>query len=304
MSVEHPLAYVLGLQGLALMRAFTGEYDHAFVAARLAEIRALLDDEELADAAVEVARVAPAEGYRLWAETYDAAPNAAFGHDEQLVDRLADGLPGAAAVLDAACGTGRLAVRLAGRGHRVVGVDASPDMLARAARRVPEAMFARGALDRLPVRPAAFDLVVCSLALTHVPELGPVMAEFARVLRPGGQLVIADVHPEQVARGSVPPVRGRDGLPGRIASHRHAVGDYLRAALAAGLVVRGCDEPLPPAPRPPAAGTGAAGVAGAPGPWHLWPWSLAALAPEAARVASAGVPAMLIWHFAMPGPPG
>ncbi|WP_244210738.1 class I SAM-dependent methyltransferase [Amycolatopsis kentuckyensis] len=56
------------------------------------------------------------------------------------------------------------------------------------------------------------DLVVCGLALTHVPAL----AEFARVLRPGGHLVLADMHPDRAAQGAVPPVRGLDGRPGRL----------------------------------------------------------------------------------------
>ena len=88
--------------------------------------------------------------------------------------------------LDTACGTGRYAGFLAGRGLRVVGVDGSPDMLARARTRVPRGEFLVGDLHRLPVADAGVDLVVCGLALTHVPALEPVLAEFARVLRPGG----------------------------------------------------------------------------------------------------------------------
>jgi hypothetical protein len=40
---QHPLAYLLGLEGVALMRAFAGEYDRAFTEARIEEIRGLLD---------------------------------------------------------------------------------------------------------------------------------------------------------------------------------------------------------------------------------------------------------------------
>lgn len=43
MIYQHPLAYLLGLEGVALMRAFAGEYDRAFTEARFAEVRALLD---------------------------------------------------------------------------------------------------------------------------------------------------------------------------------------------------------------------------------------------------------------------
>jgi SAM-dependent methyltransferase len=284
---EDPRAYLLGLEGIALLRAFTGEHDRDFVEARIAEIREVLADETLANAAVEVDRLEAVTGYRLWSATYDR-PNSAFDLDEPVVKEIVEALPAGVAV-DAACGTGRWAEFLAGRGHRVIGVDSSPEMLARARTRVPQAEFVLGDLHRLPAGDAEADLVVCALALTHVPALGPVMTEFARVLRPGGHLVIADIHPERVALGSVPSVRGADGRPGRLSAHRHLIGDYLRAALAVGLQVRRCEEPLLPVSERSAAKDL--------GPWELWPWSLAAMVPEAARAAGAGAPALVIWHF-------
>ncbi|TYB47293.1 methyltransferase domain-containing protein [Nonomuraea sp. PA05] len=288
MIYEHPLAYVLGLEGIALMRSFTGEHDRAFVEARLAEIRKFLDDDSLAGAAVEVARVDTVPGYRIWSRTYDG-PNAAFDLDEPFIREIVGALP-AGDALDAACGTGRLAAYLAGRGHRVHGVDSSPDMLERARSRVPQAELRLGELCALPLADASVDLVVCSLALTHVPVLGPVLAEFARVLRPGGHVVTADIHPEGVARGVVPPVRLPDGRPGRVATYRHLVGDYVRAALAAGLLVRRCEEPLHPEGEP---GERAEVLER----WDVWPWALCDLAPEAAHAAIAGRPSMLFWHF-------
>ncbi|MFC7330403.1 class I SAM-dependent methyltransferase [Marinactinospora rubrisoli] len=295
MSYEHPLAYLLGLEGIALLRAFAGEHDRDFVAARIAEVRRLLDDPTLAGTGVDVDRVDTVDGYRVWSRTYDDGRNGAFDIDEPLVTEILDGLPPGVAV-DAACGTGRYAALLAERGHRVIGVDSSPEMLARARARVPGGRFLVGDLHRLPVADAGADLVVCGLALTHLPELGPALAEFARVLRPGGHLLIADMHPERVLRSSIPTLRDRDGRPGRVVSHRHLVGDYLRAALAAGLRLRRCEEPgLPPAPPPESPGP--APALRTTGPWELWPWSLAELVPEAARAANAGVPVLLVWHF-------
>lgn len=288
MIYEHPLAYVLALEGIALMRSYTGEHDRAFVEARLAEIRKFLDDDSLAEAAVEVTRVDTVEGYRIWSQTYDG-PNTAFDLDEPFIREIVDALPPGDA-LDAACGTGRLAAYLAGRGHRVRGVDSSPDMLERARLRVPQAEFLQGDLSSLPVPDASVDLVVCSLALTHVPVLDPVLAEFARVLRPGGHAVLADIHPEGVARGVIPPVRLPDGRPARVATYRHLVGDYLRAGLAAGLRVRRCEEPRH-AEGEPQARTDVLE------PWDVWPWALCDLAPEAAHAAIAGTPSMLFWHF-------
>ncbi|MER7079994.1 class I SAM-dependent methyltransferase, partial [Saccharopolyspora kobensis] len=263
MIYEHPLAYLLGLEGVALLRSFTGEHDREFVAERIAEIRRLLDDDSLADAAVDVERVDSVTGYRTWSRTYDDGRNSAFDFDEPAVGAILDELPTGVAV-DAACGTGRFAEILAGRGHRVIGVDSSPEMLARARERVPAGEFSVGELTGLPVGGAAADLVVCALALTHVPSLEPVFAEFARVLRPGGHLVISDMHPGRVMFGSVPPVRDAEGRPGRLVSHRHEIGDYLRTALPLGLQLRGYDEPgLPDQPVPPGP------PPAEPGPWDF-----------------------------------
>jgi ubiquinone/menaquinone biosynthesis C-methylase UbiE len=100
----------------------------------------------------------------------------------------------------------------------------------RARRRVPEGEFRVAELDRLPLPDDSVDVIVCALTLVHVPRLDPVLAEFARVLRPGGDLVISDVHHELVTRGSVITARGPAGEPCIVATYRHQLGDYLRAA--------------------------------------------------------------------------
>lgn len=286
MGYEQPLSYVLGMEGLALLRAFGGEHDRAFVEARLAEIRALLDDPALAEG-VTSTPVSTVDGYGLWAPSYDG-PNSAFDVDEPVLAEILAELPPGPAV-DAACGTGRYAALLTARGHDVIGVDASPDMLDHARKRLPVTDFRIGAVTGLPVADDSVALVTCGLALTHVPSLDPVFAEFARVLRPGGHVVIADMHPERVLRGAVPPLRDAEGRPVRVPAYRHLIGDYVRAALAAGFTVRRCVEPVltPPVSE----------RATDPGPWDVWPWSLAALVPEATAAADAGIPVMVIWQF-------
>ena len=63
MIYQHPLAYLLGLEGVALLRAFNGEYDRDFTEARLAEIRALLDSADQLGDGVATRPVTTAEGY-------------------------------------------------------------------------------------------------------------------------------------------------------------------------------------------------------------------------------------------------
>lgn len=188
MTYLSALAYLLGVEGAALLRGIReGTADQEFVDARIGEIRTLLAEPALAAAAgVEAVpgAITTAEVYRGWAPTYDEPGNGMIELEEPVVRRILDGLPVGTA-LDAACGTGRHAAYLAERGHHVIGVDASPEMLDRARRRLPGADLRHGELERLPLPDAAVDTVVCGLALEHVPDLASVLAEFARVLRPG-----------------------------------------------------------------------------------------------------------------------
>ena len=292
MIYQQPLAYLLGLEGLALLHAYAGEYDREFAEARIAEIRRLLDTAALGEG-VAATPVSTVDGYRAWSASYDQPRNTLFDVDEPIVHDILEPLP-AGTALDAGCGTGRYAEYLAAHGHRVIGVDSSAEMLDRARARVPAADFRLGDLHRLPVGDDEVDLVVSALALTHVPDLAPVIAEFARVLHPGGHLVIADVHHAHIELGSVPKMRTPEGQPGLLPAHRHLLGDYLAAALPLGLRPLRCAEPLGTAregpPVPPAEQI-------TPGPWDDWPWSLLEIVPAAAQAAWHQTPLLIIWHF-------
>src|SRR5690242_1520536 len=176
-------------------------------------------------------------GYRQWAAAYDQPRNALFDADEPVMHQIIDAFPPGQA-LDAGCGTGRYAEYLAGRGHQVIGIDSSPDMLDRARTRVPAGEFLLGDLHQLPLADSSVELVVSGLALSHVSTLAPVLAEFARVMGAGGHLVISDVHHDTILRGSVPHALGPNNEPGLVPSYRHTASDFIRAALPAGLQVR------------------------------------------------------------------
>ena len=164
MIYQHPLAYLLGLEGIALLRAWAGDFDQSFVEARLAEVRGLLDDPRLAShPGVAVWRGDVTAGYRQWADSYDE-PNGLFDIEEPVMHEILDSLPAGSAI-DAACGTGRYTEYLIERGHTVIGVDSSPEMLAVAQARIPTADFQAGALDQLPADDDSADLVVCALRL-------------------------------------------------------------------------------------------------------------------------------------------
>ncbi|WP_144119134.1 class I SAM-dependent methyltransferase [Catellatospora sichuanensis] len=291
MTYLSPLAYLLGIEGAALLRGIReGNADQAFVEARIAEIRALLDSPDLARAGGVTAvpgGISTAEVYRDWAATYDQPGNGMIELEEPIVRRILDGLPVGVA-LDAACGTGRHAAYLSALGHRVVGVDASAEMLAIARERLPEAEFHQAGLDRIPLPDDAVDTVVCALALAHVPDLGQVLAEFARVLRPGGHLVVSDSHLLlSYLRPTGPRPPGHEGRPSILAEYHRPLSAYLAAALPLGFQVRHCEEPT----RPPSITRGL-DTRPTDMSWDLLTWC-----PEAAEAAHRGSPVVVIWHF-------
>lgn len=99
-------------------------------------------------------------------------------------------------VLDAGCGDGINLVGLLGIGDRLglalqlVGVDYNPVRLARAATLDPRISLQAASLYQLPFTTGAFDVILCSHVIEHVPDLPLVLSELRRVLRPGGLLIV------------------------------------------------------------------------------------------------------------------
>ncbi|OVE84560.1 class I SAM-dependent methyltransferase [Natronolimnobius baerhuensis] len=101
-------------------------------------------------------------------------------------------------VLDAGCGDGHYAATLAERGGDVLGVDASAEMVRVARERYgDEANFRRADLTESlsSIDDNAMDVVLCQHVMSHLPSLETPLSEFARVLRPGGSLVVSTHHP-------------------------------------------------------------------------------------------------------------
>lgn len=298
MIYQHPLAYLVGLEGIALLRAFSGVYDRDFTLARFGEIETLLHAAELGDG-IEASPITTREGYAQWAPFYDEPGNMLLEIEQPIVRAILDRLPVGVA-LDAACGTGRHSAHLSSLGHKVIGVDTSPEMLDHARAKVPEGEFHEANLNDIPLPDESVDLVVCAIALSHVEDLGRALAELVRVLRPNGHMVLSD------SRGLIgdiglPLVRiGRDGEFGYMPTWSRLASDYLAAALPLGLQVRRCEEPRRPSPIVGDDGTdlydGIRPPDHVPGkPPNIW--SLHALATDAANAAWRGQPAAIIWHF-------
>ena len=97
-------------------------------------------------------------------------------------------------VLDVGCGEGRFCRLLGERGARTTGLDPTPGLLAEARRRHTAGSYVQGWAESLPFANASFHLVVSYLSLLDIAGFRPAIAEMARVLRTGGQLLIANMN--------------------------------------------------------------------------------------------------------------
>jgi SAM-dependent methyltransferase len=165
--------------------------------------------------------------------------------------------------LEVGCGEGRVCRDLAARGHRVVGLDASPTLLGLAAEADPEGEYVLGDAAALPFEDGAFDLVVAFNSLMDVQDMPAAVAEAARVLEPGGRFCVCVTHPiadagsfesrEPDARfvidGSYYGRRrfegtfARNGLEVTFHGWCYPLEDYFRALEDAGFLIESVREP-------------------------------------------------------------
>lgn len=183
--------------------------------------------------------------------------------DAPMLERVACMQPRTA--LDVGCGEGRFCRMLADMGVATVGIDPVEEMVEAARKRHPVGDYHVGFAETLPVPDAAFDLVVSYLSLIDIDGLEAAMAEMARVVVPGGRILVANltsfstssaVFGPRYCRDTGEKLRplGRylskeklwfewDGL--RIQNWHRPLSTYMQAFLSHGLILRHFDEPAP-----------------------------------------------------------
>jgi len=137
------------------------------------------------------------EFFRSSAGQWDAVRRELYGRDAELLPLL--GLLDENWVVgDLGCGTGRTTAALAPFVRKVIAVDSSSEMLAAAAARLESqgnVELRAGDLEALPAGDAELDAAVLMLVLQHVVDPGVVLREVARVLKPGGPVLVVDMEP-------------------------------------------------------------------------------------------------------------
>ena len=139
--------------------------------------------------------------YRWIYDTVTAVSSLSVGGVTRLrslgVEALQPHLPKGAAVLDLCCGSGEAAAPWLAQGFEVTGLDVSPLALSLAAQRHPDLTRVEGLAEDPPLADASFDAIQLSVALHEFsrPEREQVLQACLRLLRPGGWLVLVDLHP-------------------------------------------------------------------------------------------------------------
>jgi phosphatidylethanolamine/phosphatidyl-N-methylethanolamine N-methyltransferase len=141
----------------------------------------------------ELSRETIAQAYALWAPFYDLVFGAVFEQGRHAAIRAAERLGGR--ILEVGVGTG-ISLPDYGRTSRLTGIDISEPMLRKAQKRVAELGLGNveGLVlmdaERLAFPDASFDVIVAQYVITTVPHPEATLDEFARVLRPGGEIVL------------------------------------------------------------------------------------------------------------------
>ncbi|MBP7777833.1 MAG: class I SAM-dependent methyltransferase [Acidobacteria bacterium] len=173
--------------------------------------------------------------------------------------------------LDVGCGEGRFCRMLRQRGVDAVGLEPTPALLATARARDGHGTYVEGVAEHLPFDDQSFDLVVSYLTLIDIQDIQAAIREMARVLRPDGTLLIANLNGFNTACADRDWVLNGDGRRDhfpidrylderamwieyrgiRVLNHHRPLRTYMQALLGAGLELSYFDEPDPSADASP-----------------------------------------------------
>jgi len=146
----------------------------------------------------------PGAAYDIWSLSYDHQPdNLMLALDAALFGALLErtALKGKV-VADIGCGTGRHWPAILDQGPaRLLGFDVSAGMVAILKQKYPQAETSQLEGGTLPVLDASCDLLLSTLTVAHIPFIEAALAEWFRALKPGGEILITDYHPEALSRG-------------------------------------------------------------------------------------------------------
>lgn len=172
--------------------------------------------------------------------------------------------------LDVGCGEGRFCRMLSARGVATTGIDPTAALVAQARSAHADGAYLEASAEALPFEDAAFDLVISYLSLIDIIDYRLGIAEMARVLKPGGALLIANLNGFNTAGAESGWIRGARGellhypldhyleerafwtewRGIRIVNHHRPLAAYMQTLIGMGLTLTHFEEPAPIAGAP------------------------------------------------------
>ncbi len=187
-------------------------------------------------------RLSPLEGYRRWSQTWESDLSVIVALESRWLSPWLSGLRGKL-FLDVSCGVGRWLVHAQAQGATVFGTDLSHEMLLQAQKKTHLAeRLALADTCRLPFRDACADTALCALSLGHITPLESAVTELARLVRPGGHLIVTDFHPGALRHGWKRTFRSNGELY-EVETHPYSTDRLIEYAGQNGLVLQELLEP-------------------------------------------------------------
>jgi malonyl-CoA O-methyltransferase len=181
--------------------------------------------------------LSPLESYRLWSQTWESDPSAIVALESRWLSPWLAGLVGKV-FLDLSCGVGRWLIHAKAQGANAFGTDLCHEMLLQARKKT--ALAGRLALAdtrRLPLADACADIALCSLSLGHITPIEAAVTELARIVRPGGHLIVSDFHPGALRHGWKRTFRSNGELY-EVESYPYTTDHLIECAGRSGLVLQ------------------------------------------------------------------
>jgi ubiquinone/menaquinone biosynthesis C-methylase UbiE len=185
---------------------------------------------------VEITRNAK-EGYRIWANSYDdEKDNLMLIYDEVILKQLLSNIDlSGKIILDYGCGTGRNWPELQKYyPAKIIGCDISPEMIYKLKNKFNDAetyLITDEKLDFL--NDNSCDLIISTLVISHIQNIEKLFAEWSRLLKESGDLIITDFHPDLFGKGGARTFK-QEGKSYKIEHHIHEINKIEKLLLSLG----------------------------------------------------------------------